>query len=252
MGVAAADYDGDGWLDIVKTNFSGEAPNLYHNSGNGAFDNVTGNAGVGMHDNYVGWGCGFFDPDNDGRPDIFYCNGHVYPELDQIHGDLQYREPRVLYRNMGNGRFEDVSRLAGSCVTTPAKGRGSAFGDFNNDGCTDIVVNNHNSTPSLIRCDRMNHNHWITIKVEGVKSNRSGIGTRLKCVAGNLKQIDEVRSGGSYLSQNDLRVHFGLGSAEKVDILEMHWPSGRIDVLRNLAADQFLVVREGGGFTRIR
>jgi hypothetical protein len=200
----------------------------------------------------VGWGCGFFDPDNDGRPDIFYCNGHVYPELDQIHGDLQYREPRVLYRNMGNGRFEDVSRLAGSCVTTPAKGRGSAFGDFNNDGCTDIVVNNHNSIPSLIRCDRMNHNHWITIKVEGVKSNRSGIGTRLKCVAGNLKQIDEVRSGGSYLSQNDLRVHFGLGSAEKVDILEMHWPSGRIDVLRNLAADQFLAVREGAGFTRIR
>jgi hypothetical protein len=252
MGVATADYDGDGWLDIFKTNFSNQTPNLYHNNGDAIFDNVTGASGVGRHENYVGWGCGFFDPDNDGRPDIFYCNGHVYPELDRIEANTRFREPRVLYRNLGNGKFEDVSVPAGPAVTTPSTGRGCAFGDFNNDGCVDIVINNQGTIPALLRCDRKNQNHWITIKLVGVKSNRSGIGARLKCVAGELKQIDEVRSGGSYLSQNDLRVHFGLGSSPKIDLLEVHWPSGQSDKFHDIPADQFVTLREGGELIKVR
>jgi hypothetical protein len=252
MGVATADYDGDGWLDIFKTNFSSQVPNLYHNKGDAIFDNVTGATGVGHHENYVGWGCGFFDPDNDGWPDIFYCNGHVYPELDRIESNSRYREPGVLYRNLGNGKFEDVSDLAGAAVTTPSTGRGCAFGDFNNDGCVDIVTNNQGSTPALIRCDTTNQNRWITIKLVGVKSNRSAIGARLRCVAGDLKQIDEVRSGGSYLSQNDLRVHFGLGKARKVDLLEVRWPSGQVDRLRDIPPDQFITLREGGELIKVR
>jgi enediyne biosynthesis protein E4 len=252
MGVAAADYDQDGWLDIFKTNFSNQVPNLYRNTGKAMFENVTGTAGVGQHRNYVGWGCGFFDPDNDGWADIFYCNGHVYPELDRIESSARYREASVLYRNLRNGTFEDVSQLAGPAVTTPATGRGCAFGDFNNDGCMDIIINNQGSSPVLLRCDRKNGNHWITLKLVGVKSNRSAIGARVKCIAGNLKQIDEVRSGGSYLSQNDLRLHFGLASNSTVDLLEVQWPSGHVDTLRSLPADRFISLKEGGELRQLR
>ena len=204
------DFDNDGWLDILKTNFSDEAPNLYHNEGKAIFNDITAAAGLNRRTHFVGWGCGFFDPDNDGLADIFYCNGHVYPELERMHTDTTYRQPRVLYRNAGGGRFEDVSLLAGAAITTPSTGRGCAFGDFNNDGCVDVVVNNQNARPSLLAVTRQNQNHWINIQLAGTKSNRSAIGARVRCVAGPLSQIDEVRSGGSYLSQNDLRLHFGL------------------------------------------
>ncbi|HEX5481907.1 MAG TPA: CRTAC1 family protein [Terriglobia bacterium] len=251
MGASAGDYDRDGWLDIFKTNFSDQTPNLYHNEGRAIFADVTFQAGTARHDRYVGWGCGFFDPDNDGWLDLFYCNGHVYPELEAAKTPVKYREPRVLYRNLRNGRFEDVSARAGSCITTPSTSRGCAFGDFDNDGDVDIVINNQNDRPSLLRCDRQNSNHWITLRTIGVKSNRSGIGTRVRCVTGDGVQIDEVRSGGGYLSQNDLRVHFGLGAAEKVDLLELRWPSGHVDTLRNLAVDQIIVVKEGGSNSRV-
>src|SRR5579862_4997695 len=148
MGVAAADYDHDGWFDLFKTNFSDEGVDLFHNDGDAIFSNVAGAAGLGRETHYVCWGCGFFDPDNDGFQDILYVSGHVYPELQRIHSDTTYREPRVLYRNLGNGRFEQVSQLAGSAITTPSTGRGCAFGDFNNDGCIDVVVNNQNASPS--------------------------------------------------------------------------------------------------------
>ena len=246
MGATAGDYDGNGWLDIFKTNFSEETTTLYRNNGNATFTDVTYASGTGKNDRYVGWGCVFFDPDNDGWLDIFYCNGHVYPELERASFEVKYREPSVLYRNLGDGRFEDVSGLAGAAIARRATGRGCAFGDFDNDGDIDIIIDNMNDYPTLLRCDRTNSNHWIKVRALGVKSNRSGIGARLKCVTGNRTQIDEVRSGGSYLSQNDLRVHFGLGTATKVDALEVHWPSGQVDVLRNLPADQILVVREGG------
>jgi enediyne biosynthesis protein E4 len=251
MGVAAADFDNDGWLDILKTNFSDEAPNLYHNQGKAIFSDVTAAAGLNRKTHFVGWGCGFFDPDNDGMADIFYCNGHVYPELERMHADTTYRQPRVLYRNAGAGRFDDVSLLAGAAIITPATGRGCAFGDFNNDGCVDIVVNNQNTKPSLLTVTKRNQNHWINIHLVGTSSNRSAIGARVRCVAGALAQIDEVRSGGSYLSQNDLRLHFGLRDKAMIDLIEIRWPSGATDQLHNIPADQFIRVQEGGKLTTV-
>jgi hypothetical protein len=200
----------------------------------------------------VGWGCGFFDPDNDGYADILYVNGHVYPELERVHTDTTYREPRVLYRNLRDGKFEDVSQLAGAAITTPSTGRGCAFGDFNNDGWVDIIVNNQNAAPSLLKTTGQNGNHWINVKLVGVKSNRSAIGVRVKCVAGQLSQIDEVRSGGSYISQSDLRIHFGLGKNKVIDRLEIQWPSGALDQLSNVAADQFIRIQEGGKLTTLK
>jgi enediyne biosynthesis protein E4 len=250
MGVTAGDYDCNGWLDIFRTNFSDETPTLYQNNGDGNFTDATYAAGVGKYNLFVGWGCGFFDPDNDGWADIFYCNGHVYPELSRAHLDVKYREPRVLYRNLRNGRFEDVSDRAGACITTPSTSRGCAFGDFDNDGDADIVINNMNDDASLLRCDRTNDHHWTTILAVGTKSNRSAIGARVRCVTGNHAQIDEVRSGGSYLSQNDLRIHFGLGTARRVDLLEIRWPSGKTDVFRNLAADRIVEIHEGQSHLR--
>jgi enediyne biosynthesis protein E4 len=251
MGVSAADYDHDGWLDIVKTNFSDEVVNLYHNDGDADFTNASEAAGLNKHTNFVGWGVGFFDPDNDGFADVLYVNGHVYPELDRIQSATHYREPRVLYRNLGNGKFADASQLAGAAITTPSTGRGCAFGDYNNDGCVDVVINNQNAKASLLKTIRQNSNHWISIKLVGVKSNRSAIGARLKCVSGTLTQMDEVRSGGSYLSQNDLRIHFGLRDKIAVDVLEIRWPGGTVDQIRNIAADQFIRVEEGGKVTTL-
>ena len=245
MGVVAADYDRDGWLDVFKTNFSEETPNLYHNRGKAIFHDAVYSAGIAKNTRLVGWGCGFFDPDNDGWPDLLYCNGHVYPEIASAAMEVQYLQPRMLFRNLRNGRFEDVSAQAGTTLQLPSNGRGCAFGDFDNDGDVDIVINNMNDVPSLLRCDRKNSNHWIKVRLVGTRSNRSGIGARMKCVTGDLVQIDEVRSGGSYLSHNDLRIHFGLGAAENVDLLEVRWPSGQIDSFRNLAVDRIVVAKEG-------
>jgi hypothetical protein len=249
MGVAAADYDHDGWLDLLKTNFSDEVVNLYHNDGKAFFSNVSNAAGISKETHFVGWGCGFFDPDNDGLADVLYVNGHVYPELQDMHIDTAYREPRVLYRNRGSGKFEEVSQLAGPVITQASTGRGCAFGDYNNDGCVDVIVNNQNARPSLLQVTRQNTNHWISLKLSGTKSNRSAIGARVKCVAGTLSQIDEVRSGGSYLSQSDLRLHFGLGQNKVVDMLEIQWPSGVIDRFEKVPADRFLHLQEGGKLT---
>jgi hypothetical protein len=221
---------------------------LYRNRGKALFTDATHLSGTGRNTRFVGWGCGFFDPDNDGWPDIFYCNGHVYPELAQAHLEVNYRQPPVLYRNLGNGRFEDVTGQAGDCLAVAASARGCAFGDLDNDGDTDILINNMNDLPSLFRCDRSNQNHWIKIRLVGVKSNRSGIGARIRCVAGGRTQIDEVRSGGSYFSQNDLRVHFGLGPVKKIDRIEISWPSGKLDALENLSVDRILLVKEGAGY----
>jgi enediyne biosynthesis protein E4 len=256
MGVSAADYDLDGNLDLLKTNFAGDTPSLYRNVGGGNFEDSTFTAGLGAHTQFLGWGCGFLDFDNDGWPDILICNGHVYPEVEQLKTEAGYAQRKLLYKNLRNGRFADVSFQAGSGVSDPAACRGCAFGDFDNDGDIDVVVNTVNDYPQLLRCDSKLDNNWIKIRTIGTKSNRSGIGARLICTthpSGETKphqQIDEVRSGGSYISQSDLRIHFGLGKADKVDVLEIRWPSGHIDTVKDVKANQLIFVKEGEGINR--
>ncbi|MBZ5725464.1 MAG: CRTAC1 family protein [Acidobacteriia bacterium] len=246
MGVAAIDYDGDGNLDVVKTNFAGDTSSLYHNQGNLFFEDQTFQAGLGKNTRFLGWGVGFLDFDNDGWPDIFVCNGHVYPEVGETDLESGYRERKVLYRNLGNGKFADVSMDGGPGILEKVPGRGCAFGDFDNDGDIDVLVNCVNDVPQLLRCDQAARTNWLKVKTVGVKSNRSGIGARIYCATEGHRQMDEVRSGGGYLSQNDLRVHFGLGRAETAD-LEIHWPSGQVDKLPSLAANHIYTVVEGKG-----
>jgi hypothetical protein len=256
MGVSAADYDMDGNLDIVKTNFAGDTPSLYRNQGGANFEDSTFTAGLGAHTQFLGWGCGFFDMDNDGWPDILICNGHVYPEVEQLKTEAAYAQRKLLYQNLRNGHFADISFQAGPGISDPRACRGAAFGDFDNDGDVDIVVNTVNDYPQLLRCDSKLENNWVKVRTIGTKSNRSGIGARIVCTTRNPgeskphQQIDEVRSGGGYFSQNDLRVHFGLGKAEKIDVLEVRWPSGQIDTLKDVKVNQLIYVKEGEGVSR--
>jgi hypothetical protein len=256
MGISAGDYDLDGNLDLVKTNFAGDTPTLYHNLGGASFEDATYQAGLGKHTQYLGWGCGFFDMDNDGWLDILICNGHVYPEVEQLKTEAGYAQRKLLYKNLRNGTFEDVSYDAGPGISIPSASRGCAFGDFDNDGDVDMVVNTVNDYPQLLRCDSKTGNNWIKIKLVGTKSNRSGIGARLKCVssvAGEKilhSQIDEVRSSSGYFSQNDLRIHFGLGKAEKVELLEIRWPSGVVETLKEIKVNQLIHVKENEGIVK--
>jgi hypothetical protein len=256
MGVSASDYDLDGNLDIVKTNFSGDTPSLYHNQGGGIFEDATFPAGLGKHTQFLGWGCGFFDFDNDGWPDILISNGHVYPEVEQLRTEVGYAQRKLLYRNLRNGRFEDISLIVGPGISEPTASRSAAFGDFDNDGDIDFVVNCVNDFPQLLRCDSKLPHNWLKVRTIGTKSNRSGIGARLRCVVqmpGETKphqQIDEVRSGGGYFAQSDLRVHFGIGKAARIDLLEIRWPSGQIDTIKDLQPNQLVYVKEGEGIVR--
>ena len=256
MGISAGDYDLDGNLDLVKTNFAGDTPSLYHNLGGATFEDATFPAGLGRHTQFLGWGVGFFDFDNDGWPDILICNGHVYPEVEQLRTEAGYAQRKLLYHNMHNSHFADVSEEAGPAISEPSASRGCAFGDFDNDGDIDFVINCVNDVPRLVRCDSTLKHNWIKVRTVGTKSNRSGIGARLRCVAqipGETKphsQIDEVRSGGGYFSQSDLRVHFGIGKAEKVDLLEIKWPSGAVDTLKDIKPNQVIYVKEGEGIIR--
>jgi enediyne biosynthesis protein E4 len=256
MGISAADYDLDGNLDLVKTNFAGDTPSLYHNLGGANFEDTTYQGGLGKHTQYLGWGCGFFDMDNDGWPDILLCNGHVYPEVEQLKTEAGYAQRKLLYKNLRNGHFDDVSYDAGPGISAPVAARGCAFGDFDNDGDLDVVVSTVNDFPQLLRCDSRAANNWIKIKTIGTKSNRSGIGARIKCIThlpGEKSlhpQIDEVRSGGGYFSQNDLRVHFGIGKAESVELLEIRWPSGLVETLNDIKPNQVIFVKEGEGIVR--
>ena len=252
MGVSIGDYNRDGKLDIVKTNFAGDTDSLYANLGGGNFEDRTYLAGLGINTRYLGWGVGFFDMDNDGWLDILVSNGHVYPEVSSSKSEAPYAEHKYLYRNLRNGRFADVSDQGGPGITTPVAGRGCAFGDYDNDGDIDVVVNCVNSLPQLLRCDSDWKRSWIKVKAIGVKSNRTAIGARVSVLARTRKdapapllQIDEVRSGGSYYSQNDLRLHFGLDQASVVDLLEVRWPSGQVDSFKNLEVNRLYVVEEG-------
>jgi enediyne biosynthesis protein E4 len=251
MGVAAADYDHDGNLDVAKTNFSDDTPNLYHNNGDGTFSDVTFPAGLGLHSNYMGWGIGFLDFDNDGWPDLFMANGHLDAVIDAYHIDSAYAEPKLLYHNapLANGtrRFEDISKSSGPAIKLRSSSRGIGFADYDNDGLVEIAINNMNGPAYLFKNAAASANRWITVKTVGVKSNRNGIGTRIEVRTGEQQQVDEVRSGTSYISQNDLRVHFGVGSHQTVDEIILRWPSGQVDRLRQVPSNDQITVREGKG-----
>ncbi len=257
MGVSVGDYNRDGLLDIVKTNFAGDTDSLYQNLGDGSFEDRTYLSGLGINTRYLGWGVGFFDMDNDGWLDILVCNGHVYPEVDGAHVDSPYAEQKYLYRNLRNGQFEEVTRSAGPGIIAPVAARGCAFGDFDNDGDVDVIVNCVNALPQLLRNDASLHRNFLKIRLVGTKANRTGIGARIIVTARTLpgpvqplRQIEEVRSGGSYYSQNDLRIHFGLDQARVVDTVEITWPSGTKDLLKNLPANKLYVIQEGGKVLR--
>ena len=242
MGVTLGDYDHDGLLDLFITNFDDEYNVLYRNAGRGSFVDVSHEAGVAMISlPYVGWGTKFFDHDNDGWLDLFVANGHAYPQRDR------YRQRKLFYRNNRDGTFSEVAAQLGSALMEERASRGTAFGDIDNDGDVDIVVNDLDSAPQLLRNDGGNKNNWIIVKTIGTKSNRNGIGAKVKVVSGDLVQLDEVRSGGSYISQNDLKLHFGLEKRTVVDLIEVRWPSGAVDTLKNLAANKVVTVKEGKG-----
>jgi hypothetical protein len=252
MGVSVADYDGDGWLDIARTNFSEQVTTLYHNYGNGAFEDASLRAGFGVNRKYLGFGVGFFDFDNDGWKDLLVANGHVYSQIANRKLHLSYKEPKVLYRNLGNGKFEDVSSKVGPAIREENLARGCAFGDFDNDGDVDVIINNLDGPPTLLRNDGGNKNNWIMIKCVGTRSNRSGIGTRVRITSNDRSQIAEVMSGSSYYSQSDLRLHFGLAKATKVSSIEVSWPSGLKESFKDVPANQLLVVQETKGIIESR
>jgi hypothetical protein len=248
MGVAVADYDCDGWFDIFKTNFANDTCNLYHNNGDGSFSDLSFNSGVGINHSYVAWGCGFVDYDNDGWPDIVQINGHIYPEIDKYDFGENFKNPRLVYRNLGNGRFRDVSSEMGPGISARFSSRGAAFGDYDNDGGVDILVLNMNDLPSLLHNVGDNKQNWIKIKLVGTKCNRTAIGARVRVVTDKHMQMDEVHSGTSVMSQSDLRLHFGLGKAEAVDSIEVKWPTTqKVERFTQVKANQILTIREGDG-----
>src|ERR1039457_4557974 len=230
MGVTSADYDGDGRLDIFRTNFSDEHETLYHNTGGGQFDDVTIAAGLGQNTRFVSWGCAFFDFDNDGWKDLLLVSGHVFPEIDRLATDIRFRDRAVLYHNTGKGTFEDISANAGEAIASRHSARGLAVGDIDNDGTLEVLVNNQNEPPSLWKQAGRAAGHWLLIKLAGSRSNRSAIGARVMVSAAGHVQTDELRSGGSYLSQNDMRLHFGLGSGTRADSIDRSAIGARVMV----------------------
>ena len=247
MGSTVADYDGDGRLDIFKTNFSDDTSTLYRNNGNGTFDDVTFAAGLGLYTRYLGWGTMFLDFDNDGWPDLLLVNGHVYPEVDKQHLGSSYEEPRILYHNNGDKTFSDVSAESGPGITAARAGRGLAVGDLWNDGRISAVISNMNAHPSLLVNQVRSSNHWIGLKAAGTKSNRDGIGARVTLKVGARVLVDEFRSGSSFDSNSDLRVHFGLAAATKIDWLQVRWPSGLTERFENITVDKIHTLKEGSG-----
>lgn len=246
MGVAIGDYDLDGHLDLFKTHFAEDANGLYHNGGKGNFDDVTRSSRLAVETRYICWGTGMIDLDNDGYPDIFMVTGNVYPEVERKLPQFANKTPRALFRNLGNGTFEELEEQAGPGVLERHCSRGCAFGDFDNDGDVDILIVNLNESPSLLRNDLRGKQNWIKVKLEGVKSNRSAIGGRVLVRYGGKVQAQAVLSQSSFYSCNDPRLHFGLGAAASVDI-EIYWPNGLHERFKNVQVNQLVTLREGSG-----
>jgi hypothetical protein len=251
MGVTVGDYLHTGQFGIFITNFSGEHATLYRHDKPLLFTDVSYASKVApVSTPYVGWGAGFFDYDNDGWPDILAVNGHVYPQMENASVGTTYRQRMLLFHNQHDGTFAEVAAEAGAALMTPRASRGLAFGDLDNDGFIDVVVNNLDGKPTILKNDGASHNNWITIKLVGSGKNRDAIGARVKIVSGDLIQWDEVHAGGSYLSSNDPRLHYGLQKKTKVDLIEVHWPDGKLESVANVPANNFLVIVEGKGLMR--
>jgi hypothetical protein len=244
MGVAAGDFNRDGLLDVLKTHFADDIPSLYRNLGKGLFDDVAVSVGLAVENRHVEWGVGLPDLDNDGFQDLFYVTGNVYPEIERILPQYPHRGPRVVFRNTGRGPFDDVTAESGDAAT-PHSSRGAAFGDIDNDGDVDVLVMNMNEPPSLLRNNYRGGNGWITIKLDGSRSNRSAIGATIVLTSRGIRQARAVLSQSSYYSHDDLRVHFGLGEAQLADQLDITWPSGYTQTLKNVEGHRLVTIKEG-------
>ncbi len=250
MGSAAGDIDGDGNLDLIKTNFIEEPSNVYLNRGDESFEDRVHSMGAGVRTSYMGWGVGVLDFDRDSWPDIFVVNGHVHPEIEALVPNNPYRQSRLLYKNAAGRKLENISSSSGPSVTTPHSSRGLALGDYDNDGDVDVFINNMNESPSLLRNDSETSGGFLSIRLIGVESNARAIGARVTVTSGGRRMVQEVRSGSSFMSSSDLRLHFGLGEHESVEKIEVDWPyrSSR-ESLSNVAANQFIEITEGKGIT---
>ena len=246
MGLAADDFTHSGSQDVIKTNFSDDTPTLYRNRGENSFDDVTYNAGLGKIKSWLGWGVQFYDFDNSGWPDLLIANGHVYPEVDGKALGTSYREPKVAYYNLRDGTFANISAEAGSALSESHSGRGMALGDLFNDGHQEALVSNMNEPPSLYYNTAPIEN-WISLQLIGVKSNRAALGAVVTLEQGSEKHEKEVRSGDGYISQSDLRLHFGLGKSTRAEKIMIRWPSGLVETLSDLPTNHYYIVREGGG-----
>ncbi len=249
MGVGVGDYNVDGSLDILKTHFADDTAVLYRNDGKGNFEDVTNSAGLGVETRYISWGAGIYDFDNDGNPDLFWVTGSVYPEIEAKLPNYPFKSPRILFRNLGNGKFEELLDQAGPGVAAMHASRGCAFGDFDNDGDVDMLIMNLNEPPSLLRNDVTGSGHWLKVKLLGTKSNRTAIGSLVTVRYGGKVQSQAVLSQASFYSVNDLRLHFGLGAAEIAEI-EIQWPNGGREKVSKVAVDHLVTIREGSGIIK--
>jgi enediyne biosynthesis protein E4 len=245
MGLAVGDYNTDGRLDLFKTHFADDIPALYRNLGHGLFEDVAAASGVGVINRYVEWGAGMPDLDNDGRPDLVYVTGNVYPEVEALLSQYPHRGPRIIFRNVDGTRFEQATLESGAGAVTPHSSRGAAFGDFDNDGDVDILIFNMNEPPSLLRNDYAGPNHWLEVQLEGTTSNRAALGAIVRVTARGRTEAQAVLSQASYYSVNDRRLHFGLGSAAAAEAIEVRWPGGLVETLKDVRGDRLMTIKEG-------
>jgi enediyne biosynthesis protein E4 len=252
MGVTIGDYDHRGRWSIFVTNFSGESDTLYRHENDFRFTDVSLASGTALSNfPFVGWGTKFFDYDNDGWLDLLVVNGHIYPQMENANLGTTYLQRKLLYKNNRNGTFAEIAETLGPALTERASSRGAAFGDLDNDGDVDVVVNNIDGAPTILRNDG-GKNNFVMIRLIGSEGNRNAIGARVKVVSGDLAQIDECRSGGSYISQNDTRLHFGLEGRTNIDRITVHWPGGKIETIIGVPANRFMTIKQGRGITEIR